>query len=68
MSRVDFFLDKATGALYLNEVNTIPGFTSISMYPKMCEAGGVPYAELLSRLVDLAIERSAARASLRFNG
>ena len=68
MSRVDFFLDKATGALYLNEVNTIPGFTSISMYPKMCEAGGVPYARLLSRLVDLAIERSASRASLRFNG
>ena len=68
MSRVDFFLDKATGALYLNEVNTIPGFTSISMYPKMCEAGGVPYAALLARLVDLAIERSAARASLRFNG
>lgn len=67
MSRVDFFLDKSSGALYLNEVNTIPGFTAISMYPKMCAAGGVPYAELLSRLIDLAVARSAVRGGLRFN-
>ena len=55
MSRVDLFLDKNTGQFYFNEVNTIPGFTHISMYPKMWEASGIPYRELLSRLVDLAI-------------
>ncbi|MBL8966250.1 MAG: D-alanine--D-alanine ligase [Spirochaetaceae bacterium] len=66
MARVDFFLDKRTGEILLNEVNTIPGFTSISMYPKMCEAGGLPYSELLSRLVELALERHAARAKLVF--
>jgi D-alanine-D-alanine ligase len=67
MSRVDFFVDKQSGELYLNEVNTIPGFTSISMYPKMCEAGGVPYAELLERLIALGEARYAARAGLKFN-
>jgi len=66
MSRVDFFLDKRTGKLFLNEVNTIPGFTSISMYPKMCEAGGLPYPELLARLVELALERHEERGKLRF--
>jgi len=67
MARVDFFLDKRSGELFLNEVNTIPGFTSISMYPKMCEAGGLPYAELISRLAELALERHACRASVRFS-
>jgi D-alanine-D-alanine ligase len=57
MSRVDFFVTKRGGKVYLNEVNTIPGFTSISMYPKLWEASGIPYAELLDRLIDLAIER-----------
>ncbi len=57
MARVDFFLDRKSGSFFFNEVNTIPGFTSISMYPKMMEASGVPYAELLSRLVDLALTR-----------
>lgn len=57
MSRVDFFLDKKTGEIYLNEVNTIPGFTSISMYPKLWEASGIPYSELIDRLIQLAIER-----------
>jgi D-alanine-D-alanine ligase len=64
MTRVDLFLDKGTGEFFFNEVNTIPGFTSISMYPKMWEASGIPYAELLSRLVDLAIARHARRKAL----
>jgi D-alanine-D-alanine ligase len=65
MARVDFFLDKDRGDFYVNEVNTIPGFTAISMYPKMWEASGVPIKELVSRLIDLAIERRAARRALR---
>jgi D-alanine-D-alanine ligase len=65
MARVDFFLDRATGALYVNEVNTIPGFTAISMYPKMWEASGLVARDLVSRLIDLAIERRGARRSLR---
>ena len=62
MARVDFFLDRRTGALYLNEVNTLPGFTPISMYPKLWEASGVPYADLLDRLIDLALERHREKA------
>jgi D-alanine-D-alanine ligase len=65
MSRVDFFLDRGSGELYVNEVNTIPGFTAISMYPKMWEASGVPIKELVSRLIDLAVERRAARRALK---
>ncbi len=57
MARVDFFLERSTNALYLNELNTIPGFTSISMYPKLWEASGVSYRELLDRLIALALER-----------
>ena len=57
MARVDMFLDRKSGAFYFNEVNTIPGFTHISMYPKMWEASGLAYKELLSRLVDLAVAR-----------
>lgn len=67
MARVDFFLDKRDGKLYLNEVNTIPGFTSISMYPKMCELGGLAYRDLISGLIGLAIERTEARRKLSFN-
>jgi D-alanine-D-alanine ligase len=59
MARVDFFLTR-DGALLLNEVNTIPGFTGISMYPKLWEASGVAYPELVDRLIELAIERHAA--------
>ena len=59
MARVDFFL-RPTTRLWLNEVNTIPGFTSISMYPKLWEVSGLPYAELVERLLDLAIERHEA--------
>jgi D-alanine-D-alanine ligase len=56
MARVDFFLERGSDRLYLNEPNTIPGFTSISMYPKMWEASGLPYPELTKRLIDLALE------------
>lgn len=61
MARVDFFLEKETGKVYLNEVNTIPGFTSISMYPKLWEASGLSYAQLVDRLIDLALERKKER-------
>jgi D-alanine-D-alanine ligase len=61
MARVDFLLDKDDGSLYLNEVNTIPGFTSISMYAKLWEAGGLPYPAVIDRLVALALERKADR-------
>jgi D-alanine-D-alanine ligase len=65
MARVDFFFAKDSGEFYVNEVNTIPGFTAISMYPKMWEASGMPIQELVSRLIDLAIERRAARRALK---
>jgi D-alanine-D-alanine ligase len=58
MARVDFLMDKATGEIWLNELNTIPGFTPISMYPKLWEASGIGYTELIDRLIQLAIERS----------
>jgi D-alanine-D-alanine ligase len=57
MARVDFLLDRKTGDLYLNEVNTLPGFTPISMYPKLWEASGLSYPELIDRLIQLALER-----------
>ncbi len=57
MARVDFFQDRKTGKIILNEINTIPGFTSISMYPKLWEASGIPYPELVDRLIKLALER-----------
>ena len=61
LARVDFLLDKETGALYLNEVNTMPGFTEISMYPKLWAASGLSYPALLDRLIELALERKADR-------
>jgi D-alanine-D-alanine ligase len=61
MARVDFLLDKDNGELLLNEVNTIPGFTKISMYPKLWEASGIPYPELIDRLISLGMERKAER-------
>jgi D-alanine-D-alanine ligase len=64
LARVDFFLDRQTGKFCFNEINTLPGFTSISMYPKMMEASGVPYGELLTRLIDLALDRYQQRHSL----
>jgi D-alanine-D-alanine ligase len=66
MSRVDFLLEEATGEIYINEINTIPGFTSISMYPKMWEHSGLPYPKLLDRLIELAMERHAAKQATRY--
>lgn len=66
MSRVDFLMERATGKLYINEINTIPGFTSISMYPKMWEYSGVPFSTLLDRLVTLAIERQQRKGKLKY--
>ena len=68
MARVDFFIDRRTGEVLLNEVNTIPGFTHISMYPRMCEAGGISYSELITKLAELAMERFEKRSRLRFMG
>ena len=65
MARVDFLLSRDTGDIYVNEVNTIPGFTTISMYPKMWEASGLPYPKLLDRLIELAIERHGEKQRLR---
>ena len=64
MARADFFVDKVTGSVYINELNTIPGFTSVSMYPRMWEASGIPYPELLNRLIELAFERHKERSSM----
>jgi D-alanine-D-alanine ligase len=65
MARVDFLLSRRDGTLFLNEVNTIPGFTTISMYSKMWAASGVSYTELLDRLIALAIDRHTAKQQLR---
>src|SRR6185295_214156 len=65
MARVDFLLAADTGTLYLNEVNTIPGFTTISMYAKMWAASGLPYPALIDRLIALALERHADKQQLR---
>lgn len=64
MARVDLFLDRASGKFFFNELNTIPGFTSISMYPKLWEASGISYRELLSKLIDLAISRHKKKKKL----
>jgi D-alanine-D-alanine ligase len=65
MARVDFLLSGTSGDLFVNEVNTIPGFTTISMYPQLWDASGLPYAALVDRLVALAIERHAEKQRLR---
>jgi D-alanine-D-alanine ligase len=65
LARVDLFLERTTGRLLVNEINTLPGFTSISMYPKLWEASGLAYPDLLDRLLLLGLERHAARAALR---
>ncbi len=61
MARVDFLVDKQSGEVFLNEINTIPGFTKISMYPKLWEASGLPYPQLIDQLITLAFERKAER-------
>ncbi|MBI1802953.1 MAG: D-alanine--D-alanine ligase [Ignavibacteriae bacterium] len=65
MGRVDFLVTKQGNKIYLNEINTIPGFTSISMYPKLWEASGLSYSKLLDRLIELAIDRYRQRQSLK---
>ncbi|PIR55193.1 D-alanine--D-alanine ligase A [Candidatus Peregrinibacteria bacterium CG10_big_fil_rev_8_21_14_0_10_36_19] len=67
LSRVDSFIDKDTGDIFLNEINTLPGFTSISMYPKMMEAYGMSYHSLIERLIELAFERYEDRKKNRVN-
>jgi D-alanine-D-alanine ligase len=66
MARVDFLLENATGKFYINEINTIPGFTSISMYPKMWEHCGLPMPKLIDRLIELALERAETKKRLRY--
>ncbi len=66
MARVDFLMDGATGELFVNEINTIPGFTSISMFPKMWEHDGYSYPALIDRLIELALERAGARKATRY--
>jgi len=66
MARVDFFIEKRGGKIFLNEVNTIPGFTSISMYPKLWEANGIPFRELISKLIDLALEQHREKARTKY--
>jgi len=65
MARVDLFLEKSTGKFFVNEINTLPGFTSISMYPKLWEASGLAYSDLLDRLIELALERNAEKKKLK---
>jgi D-alanine-D-alanine ligase len=64
MARADFLLDRESGRLFLNELNTIPGFTQISMYPKLWEASGLSYPELMDRLIDLAFARQRQKDGL----
>ncbi len=66
MARVDFFLEKKGGKLYLNEVNTIPGFTSISMFPKLWEASGIPFRDLIDKLIELALEMHREKARTKY--
>lgn len=67
LARVDFFVERPTGTPYVNEINTIPGFTQASMYPKLWEASGIPYGELVDRLVQLALERHHDRRRISTN-
>jgi D-alanine-D-alanine ligase len=67
MARVDFLMESSTGKIFINEINTIPGFTSISMYPKMWEAAGLAYPKLIDRLIELAVERHRERQSTRYS-
>ncbi|HLV88341.1 MAG TPA: D-alanine--D-alanine ligase family protein [Candidatus Sulfotelmatobacter sp.] len=67
LSRVDFLMDPKTRKIYLNEINTMPGFTSISMYPKLWAASGLPYAELIDRLIQLGLERHADKKKNQYS-
>jgi D-alanine-D-alanine ligase len=68
LARVDFFLERESGVLWLNEINTMPGFTPISMYPKLWVASGVSFGDLVGRLVDLGMERHKERLKRRISG
>jgi D-alanine-D-alanine ligase len=67
MARCDFFLENKTGKIFINELNTIPGFTSISMYPKLWEASGLPYSKLIDRLIELAFELHREKARTKYS-
>ncbi len=67
MARCDFFLERRTGKIFVNELNTIPGFTSISMYPKLWEASGLPYPKLIDRLIELAIELHGDKSRTKYS-
>jgi D-alanine-D-alanine ligase len=67
LARVDFFLDRDSDGVYVNEINTMPGFTAASMFPKLWEATGVPFPDLVARLVELGIERHRVRAARRLS-
>jgi D-alanine-D-alanine ligase len=64
IARVDFLVHRETGEFFVNELNSLPGFTEVSMYPRMWEASGLPYPALLDRLIELALERHRERAKL----
>jgi D-alanine-D-alanine ligase len=66
LARVDFLMDPRNQKMYVNEINTLPGFTSISMYPKLWAASGIPYAELIDRLIQLGLERHAEKKETRY--
>jgi len=66
LARVDFFLERRTGRIFLNEINTIPGFTSISMYPKLWEASGLSYRALLDELIELALAQHREKQRTKF--
>ncbi len=66
LARVDFLREASTGELFINEINTMPGFTSISMYPRMWEYSGIGFEELIDRLISLALERHEEKKATRF--
>jgi D-alanine-D-alanine ligase len=67
LARVDFLMDPKSKKIYLNEINTMPGFTSISMYPKLWAASGLGYSELIDRLIQLALERYQEKKKNRYS-
>jgi D-alanine-D-alanine ligase len=67
MARVDFLMETKSGSIYVNEINTVPGFTAISMFPKMWEKSGLAYPQLIDRLIELALERHRDRQATRFS-
>jgi D-alanine-D-alanine ligase len=67
LARVDFLMDPKTGKIFLNEINTMPGFTAISMYPKLWGASGLPYADLIDRLIELGVERHADKKKNQYS-